>query len=222
MPSSVSFWTTHSGRSPLTGAKATVSAGSVRASSCTAPSPPTPAVVRRRLERCGATPDRARPMALPVGRNDLFTVAQTEHAAQMVDVLVREQRLAGIVHEDLGRPRPPARQRRRRVMPALAKGRAQAREHALAAARARSGDPLAACRSELAEQLVLLGCEVGRCRHQHVHVKVATSRDPADAARPNCGCVRCARAVCPVRSSGAGARPTCPRRSRCPVPPGRC
>ena len=30
MPSSVSFWTTHSGRSPLTGAKATVRAGSAR------------------------------------------------------------------------------------------------------------------------------------------------------------------------------------------------
>ena len=41
MPSSVSFWTTHSGRSPLTGAKATVRAGSARASNWTAVVVPT-------------------------------------------------------------------------------------------------------------------------------------------------------------------------------------
>ena len=42
IPSSVSFCTTHSGRSPLTGANATVNAGTAAASDCTAPSPPTP------------------------------------------------------------------------------------------------------------------------------------------------------------------------------------
>ena len=42
MPNSVSFWTTHSGRSPFVGANATVSAGEGAASNCTLPSPPGP------------------------------------------------------------------------------------------------------------------------------------------------------------------------------------
>ena len=101
MPSSVSFWTTHSGRSPLTGAKATVRGGSARASDCTLPSPPTPLPAAERLEGAGLRHAAARPASAPVGDDDLFAVAQAQHPAQVVRVLVGEDRLAGVVDEDL-------------------------------------------------------------------------------------------------------------------------
>ena len=75
MPNSVSFCTTHSGRSPLTGAKATVRAGSALASNCTDPSPPDAGRGQDRLERGGTAPAGAGPVAAPVGGHDLFTVA---------------------------------------------------------------------------------------------------------------------------------------------------
>ena len=106
MPNSVSFWTTHSGRSPLTGAKATVRAGSARASDSGAVATDD----RRRPERLERPPPRQAvpcPASEPVGGDDLLAIAQPQDPSQVVRVLVGEDRLAGVVHEDLaGRGRP--------------------------------------------------------------------------------------------------------------------
>ena len=81
---------------------------------------------------------------------------------------------AGVVHEDLGRRRGPHGDGGE-AGGALAKGGAQAREHALAAPGARRRDLLAPRGGELPQQLVLLGAEVGGRRHQHVHEEVAAA-----------------------------------------------
>ena len=99
--------------------------------------------VRQPLERPRAAPRRARPAPLPVGHDDLFAVAQPQDASQVVGVLVGEHRVARVRHEDLaGRRRPHGDGGV--GGPALAKGGAQAREHALAAPRSGGGHLLAA------------------------------------------------------------------------------
>ena len=133
------------GTLPLDGAKATVRAGSARASNCTEPSPPMPVAAAIGSSVARAPPRGARPAAQPVGGDDLLAVTQPQHPAEMVRVLVGQHRVRRIVHEDLRRLRPPARRLLRAAMPALAKGGAQAREHAAVAAPSpRGGDRLAA------------------------------------------------------------------------------
>ena len=135
MPSSVSFWTTHSGRSPLTGAKATVSAGSARASNCTAPSPPMPAPRRERLERSPSPRQRgAGPAPAPVGW-PRPPRRRAGAAPGRGGARPRRTRTgcAGSSTKTWRRGRRPDRDGGVARAPALAKGRAQAREHALAA-----------------------------------------------------------------------------------------
>ena len=91
-----------------------------------------------------AAPRRARPAAPPVGHDHLLAVAQPQHPAQVVGVVVGEHRVrAGRPRRPGGRGRPHG-DRGRRSAPALAKGGAQAREHALAAPVPGGGDLLAA------------------------------------------------------------------------------
>ena len=115
MPSSVSFWTTHSGRSPLTGAKATVSAGSgarleLHGAVATRR--------RRRRPRAARAPGRRRcqparaQWPAPVAGDDLLAGAQAQHPAQVVHVVVVEHGVGRVVHEDLGRRGGPHRDRR--------------------------------------------------------------------------------------------------------------
>ena len=106
MPSSVSFWTTHSGRSPLTGAKATVRAGSARGLELHR------AVAAEQVPSSSsraspAAPGGAGPTAAPVGDDDLLARAQAQHPAEMVRVLVAQHRVRGIVDEDLRGCRGP-------------------------------------------------------------------------------------------------------------------
>ena len=103
MPNSVSFWTTHSGRSPLTGAKATVRGGSTRGLGPDRRRRPAPASAAERLERSSRRATGARPVAPSVGHDDLLAVPQAQHAPEVVGVLVGEDGMAGVVHEDLGR-----------------------------------------------------------------------------------------------------------------------
>ncbi len=91
MPSSVSFWTTHSGRSPLIGAKATVRAGVAAGSDCTVPSPPMPEAPVDGRQLGVALPGDPGPVAAPVGGDDLLAGSQAEHPAQVVGVLVGQR-----------------------------------------------------------------------------------------------------------------------------------
>ena len=107
MPSSVSFWTTHSGRSPLDrregdgqgrlrrrlGLHAAVAAG--------------PAC-RRAAARAAPARRRRRPSVVraqrpcPSDDDDLLAVAQAQHPAEVVGVLVAEGGLRRVLDEHLG------------------------------------------------------------------------------------------------------------------------
>ena len=105
MPNSVSFWTTHSGRSPLVGANATVSAGAGAGSNCTLPSPPSAGVVVHRTERAAvaARPEGAGPVSGAVADDDLLAGPQPEHATDVVQVVGRKDGMRHVVDEHLRR-----------------------------------------------------------------------------------------------------------------------
>ena len=90
-PSSVSFWTTHSGRSPLTGAKATVSSGRGRGRlTVTGPSG-TERAPRRSARRASAARRRAPPgtathRPAPSAATTASPARRRQHVEQVVDV----------------------------------------------------------------------------------------------------------------------------------------
>ena len=223
MPNSVSFWTTHSGRSPLTGAKATVSAGSARASDCTAPSPPTPAGGRSRPSSAHAAPAARAQRPRPSPTMTSSPAPQAQHPAQVMGVLVGEDRVRRVVHEDLGRPRRRARRWRRR-------SGAGASQRQSAGARTRPRRPAPGgdtCsprgRGELAQEFVLLGA---RARSASPPARARRGRPGpgrAGGARRGRGSARRTRAGCPAPIvSVLGARRASPPRPRCRGRPGPC
>ena len=140
-PSSVSFWTTHSGRSPLAGAKATVIVGRRPRSACvTADRRATRMAAGSTRPAAGAAGQPARhPGPGAVGGHHQLAGPQAEDVEQVVGVALGEHRGGRVVHEDHGRPPTQHRvgtgtggARRLRRPPWSAEGRAQLREHPLA------------------------------------------------------------------------------------------
>ena len=95
-PSSVSFWTTHSGRSPLAGAKATVIAGDGRAVRTAGPR----ARATRSGCRCSGTPCRRPPRR---SRRPRSPGGEPQHPGEVVEVLVGDLGSGRVLHEDLPR-----------------------------------------------------------------------------------------------------------------------
>ena len=87
-PSSVSFCTTHSGRSPLTGAKTTVIAGSARATKVTSPagssgsanraSAPPARAVRDGERIAGTDPEDGEVMTVVIGEDEVVEVVDED------------------------------------------------------------------------------------------------------------------------------------------------
>ncbi len=95
-PSSVSFCTTHSGRSPFTGVKPTVDGAVGTGSSMISPS------TVRELGEPGGTP-----AAVTVADRDRLSVDDAAHRSIVMEIPRREVRMIQIVNEDQ-RHRPPS------------------------------------------------------------------------------------------------------------------